>query len=103
MKQEKVFWFEEVCLTLNVTKTELYNFLVDSGFCYYKRSYDRPIAYKRFARPLKSRKKKEHGFFVIRKTDSCEYFTLVTEAGLKYIKEHIKDVEFTYTEDISNI
>lgn len=99
MKQEQIFWFEEACLKLKVSRTELYDFLIDSGFCYNKHGYDRPVAYKRFAKPLKLRKKPEHGFFVIRKSDEGERLTFVTKSGLKFIEEHIHDVQFTYTHD----
>ena len=101
MKQEQIFWFEEVCLKLKVSRTKLYDFLIDSGFCYNKHDYDRPVAYKRFAKPtLKLRKKLEHGFFVIRKSDDGECLTFVTKTGLKFIEEHIHDVQFTYTHDV---
>ncbi len=58
MKQEQIFWYEEVCLKLRISRQELYDFLTDSGFCYNKQGYDRPVAYKRFAKPLKLRKRK---------------------------------------------
>ena len=32
MKQEQIFWFEEVCLKLKVSRTELYDFWMDAGF-----------------------------------------------------------------------
>jgi len=100
MKQEQIFWFEEVCLKLKVSKRELYDFLIDSGLCYNKHGYDRPVAYKRFAKPLKLRKTREHGFFVLRKSDEGERLTFVTNTGLEFIKEHIHDVQYTYTHDI---
>lgn len=97
MKQEQIYWFEEVCLKLKVTKAELYDFLLDSGLCHEKSGYDRPVAYKRFAKPLKLRKSKENGFFVLRKSDEGERLTFVTKTGLDYIKEHIHDTTYTYT------
>lgn len=99
MKQEQIFWFEEVCLKIKVSRTELYNFLIDSGFCHNKKGYDRPIAYKRFAKPLKIGKNPCSGFFVIRKSDEGEHLTFVTKSGLKFIEKHIHDVQFVYTHD----
>lgn len=95
--KEQIYWFEEVCLKLNISREKLYNFLVDSGFCFYKKNYDKPIAYKRFCKPLKLRKKPEHGYFILRKDNDGNKMTFVTKSGLKFIENHINDVEFIFT------